>query len=150
MKCCRWQLANRTQQIALRVKGPKWPSNIWRPSGISDRTHTLPCYINNIGTNISSKLCLFADDTILYRSIRNNTDTHKLQEDLTKVQFPEQCWQMEFNVTKCNVLSVTNKKKPTPTTYQLPSPWSSAWGSWKYQVPGCRVDKEAYLGKTCH
>ena len=113
-------LANRTQQVV--VEGER--------SEMADVTSGVPqgsvigptlflVYINDIGDNISSKLRLFADDTILYRNIRNNTDALKLQDDLTKLQLWEQCWQMEFNVTKCHVLSVTNKKKPTPITYHL-------------------------------
>ena len=113
-------LANRTQQVA--VEGEK--------SETADVTSGVPqgsvlgptlflVYINDIGDNITSKLRLFADDTILYRSIRNSTDTRILQEDLERLQAWEQQWQMEFNVNKCHVLSVTNKKKPHPPNYHL-------------------------------
>ena len=43
------------------------------------------CYINNIAHNISSKIWLYADDTLLYRSIHSKQDVVALQNDLNTV-----------------------------------------------------------------
>jgi hypothetical protein len=44
-------------------------------------------YINDINEYIKhSTLRLFADDSIIYKTIRNKEDTQKLQEDLTSRQ----------------------------------------------------------------
>ena len=42
-------------------------------------------YINDIGDNLNSTLSLFADDSILYREIKNQSDKVALQEDLDKI-----------------------------------------------------------------
>ena len=42
-----------------------------------------PLYINDINKNIiSSKLGLFADDCVIYKTIYNNDDSITLQKDL--------------------------------------------------------------------
>ena len=51
-------------------------------------------YINDIIENITSKLKLFADDCLLYRTITSEQDTMALQKDLdTLVQWASK-WQM--------------------------------------------------------
>ena len=76
-------------------------------------------YINNIPDDIKSNLRLFADDTAIYKSIKSETDCEALNEDLARLQKWEVENQMKFNVSKCNVLSVTNKKKPVKFDYKL-------------------------------
>ena len=65
------------------------------------------------------KSAFFADDTILYRTIRNNLDCQNLQNDLEKFESWEKTWQMDFNAGKCHILTVTNKKKPISAQYFL-------------------------------
>ena len=76
-------------------------------------------FINDLGNNIKSNIRLFADDTILYRAIKSRNDQLILQDDLDALGEWELKWQMEFNVTKCHVLSVTDKLKPRPPSYSL-------------------------------
>ena len=68
-------------------------------------------YINDIGSNISSTIKLFADDCLLYRRIETTNDTDLLQEDLEKLSDWSKLWLMNFNVKKCNSMSITTKKK---------------------------------------
>ena len=58
-----------------------------------------------------------SDDSLLYRRIQNNADCCQLQEDLDKLQEWEQKWQMAFNVEKCEVIRITNKKRPLCSDY---------------------------------
>ena len=113
-------LANRTQQVVVEGEQSETADVT---SGVPQGSVLGPTlflvYINDILENITSKLRLFADNTILYQSIRNSSDTRKLQEDLERLQSWEHQWQMKFNITKCYVLSVTNKKKPHPPNYHL-------------------------------
>ena len=74
----------------------------------------LPEYLTN-----GSSANLFADDSILYRSISNTDDARKLQQDLENLQTWEKDWQMEFHPKKCQVLNITNKKKPVKFTYTI-------------------------------
>ena len=73
-------------------------------------------YINDLGTNTKSTVRLFADDTILYRGIRSQSDTHILQEDLKMLEEWESNRQMSFNVSKYHVLSVSKRKKSRSTS----------------------------------
>ena len=52
--------------------------------------------------------------------IENDNDRELLQRDLLALELWEETWQMRFNPTKCVVLRISNKKKPTrKTDYQL-------------------------------
>ena len=77
-------------------------------------------YINDLGDNINAKVRLFADDTVLYKAIRNKVvDPQTLQDDLEKLEQWEEKWQMKFNVDKCHLLVVSTKKTPHHTSYKL-------------------------------
>ena len=69
-------------------------------------------YINDLPTVCkSSQANLFADDTLLYRHIRNDGDSAKLQEDLTALEDWESRLQMSFHPEKCTVLRITTSKQ---------------------------------------
>ena len=66
-------------------------------------------YINDLPTETHSHIRLFADDAILYREIKSNTDCTILQEDLNRLANWETKWLMKFNPSKCQILSVLAK-----------------------------------------
>ena len=74
-------------------------------------------YINDIDGNIKSSICLFADDSKI-----SKTDHEIFQTDLNQPQAWSDKWQMEFNVSKCVHLTITNKIKPSPHKYSLFGP----------------------------
>ena len=76
-------------------------------------------YINHINVNTTSSIRLFADDCLLYRHIRTAQDAEELQRDLTQLCRWADVWQMDFNATKCNILSVTRKKCPIRAVYSI-------------------------------
>ena len=78
-------------------------------------------YINDINQNLSklSKMRLFADDSLVYREIKNSKDCKALQEDLDSLQEWEKTWKMEFHPDKCQVLKITNKKNKVEDEYTL-------------------------------
>ena len=76
----------------------------------------------------------FADDSIIYRQISSKTDHKILQTDLNQLQTWSVKWQMEFNLSKCVHLPVTNKTKPSPQKYSL------------FRQPLCTVSSHSYLG----
>lgn len=92
----------------------------------------LPEYVHH------SNVRLFADDCVLYRNICTNTDTVKLQEQLNSLLQWETGWQMEFHPSKCQLLRVTNKRKPVTNSYNI--------RGHKLDV----VDSAKYLGVTIH
>ena len=64
-------------------------------------------YINDINNAITFQIKLFADDSVLYRNIRNQNDQLILQNDLDTISsWAEKCL-MELNITECSVLSIT-------------------------------------------
>lgn len=76
-------------------------------------------YINDLPDSIKSNVCLFADDTLLYKHIHTEEDCKALNNDLARLQEWEEKWLMEFNATKCQAMSITNKRKPIAYDYHL-------------------------------
>jgi hypothetical protein len=65
-------------------------------------------YINDMPEGITSKMRLFADDTIAYLTISSDQDARTLQSDLDKLTKWETSWLMAFHPEKCNVLAFEN------------------------------------------
>jgi hypothetical protein len=79
-------------------------------------------YINDFNEYIKhSTLRLFVDDSILYKTIKDESDTHKLQEDLDAAAKWENDWLMQFHPDKCSVMHITTKKNPIHHKYVLVS-----------------------------
>ena len=68
-------------------------------------------YINDMPTSIDSTIRLFADDALVYKTVKTTKDAQDLQKDLNLLQEWESKWQMEFNPDKCEVIRFTQKKK---------------------------------------
>ena len=113
-------LMNRTQQVLVEGEtsciGPVL-SGV--PQGSVLGPTLFLVYINDLGEGIKSTVRLFADDTMLYSTIRNHPDSLILQEDLARLELWEERWQMGFNIDKCHQLSVTTKTKKIDTNYSL-------------------------------
>jgi hypothetical protein len=68
---------------------------------------------------ITSKVRLFADDTIAYLTISSDQDTRTLQSDLDKLAKWETSWLMAFHSEKCNVLFYYKEKKSIKSSTTL-------------------------------
>ena len=92
-------------------------------SGVPQGSVLGPClflmYINDMPENIQSNIRLFADDTIMYLTISNESDCQDLQRDLSKLETWEREWLMAFNPDKCEVIRITKKKNPIIFDYKL-------------------------------
>ena len=93
-------------------------------------------YINDIAEGVTSQMRMFADDSIVYRHIHTPADHFTLASDLNKLLSWAKTWQMDFNVSKCAVLSVTTKRNISTYNYFMGS----------QQIP--RIDNQDYLGIT--
>ncbi|MCG7876680.1 MAG: reverse transcriptase domain-containing protein [Candidatus Thiodiazotropha endolucinida] len=132
-------LNDRSQQVL--VEGSK-SEKLEVLSGVPQGTVLGPLlflvYINDLPSICrSSHARLFADDTLLYKHIRNNEDSTKLQEDLAALEDWESKWQMSFHPEKCSILRIsTSKRYQRDTNYYLHGQ--------RLQV----VDSGKYLGVT--
>ena len=89
-------------------------------------------YINDIVSDIDSKINLFADDCALYRVITSTKDALILQKDLDKL-FRWSCdCDMDFNVTKCFSMTVTSKRNIIANEYYISDDPIEKVQSYKY------------------
>ena len=58
---------------------------------------------------MKSTFRLFADDCLLYRSIRNRDDHLALERDLQQLETWAHTWGMRFNAKKCYLMSINQK-----------------------------------------
>ena len=68
---------------------------------------------------LTSRVRLFADDTVAYVAVTSDADTNKLQEDLDKLAKWETTWLMKFHPEKCNVLTITKNRNIIKKEYIL-------------------------------
>ena len=93
-------------------------------------------YINDLPNGLTSTVKLFADDTLLYGVVVEDSDCDNLQDDLNKLEIWQNEWQMQFNPSKCNIICISNKQRPPQRQYFF-------CGSKLEQV-----DSASYLGIT--
>ena len=58
---------------------------------------------------MKSTVCLFADDCLLYRSIRNKDNHLALERDLQQLETWAKKWEKRFNAKKCYLMSINQK-----------------------------------------
>ena len=113
-------LTGRTQSVV--VEGTTSTS---KPvlSGVPQGSVLGPClfliYINDIAQNLHSTARLFADDTMIYLAIKNDSDAKLMQEDLDTLQKWETTWLMEFHPEKCEIISICRSRDPIMHEYKL-------------------------------
>lgn len=89
-------------------------------------------YINDLPSNISSSLRLFADDCVLYRKIVTPHDSLILHQDLQAVNNWCLKWLMTLNTAKCKVMSFTRKHNLWDHPYTLGTEGISRASSYRY------------------
>ena len=113
-------LIGRTQKVILEGEcSSEVPVTSGVPQGSVLGPLLFLLYINDLPDTITSQVRLFADDTAVYLAIANMQDCSTLQNDLDKLVKWELTWDMEFNPSKCFVLSITRNKKKINFNYKL-------------------------------
>ena len=104
-------LVHRTQRVVVDGEVSDWAEV---QSGVPQGTVLGPilflAFINDLPRSVKSNTRLFADDCVIYRSVKAEEDCISLQEDLAKLQHWENTWCMSFNLDKCSTISITRKK----------------------------------------
>ena len=110
-------LTGREQRVQINGKKSEW-GNV--TSGVPQGSVLGPLlfiiYINDLEIGVSSDVSKFADDTKIGRQVKNMEDARKLQEDLNRLYNWSQKWDMQFNVSKCSVMSVGKGNMPVDYT----------------------------------
>ena len=70
-------------------------------------------FVNDLLSSVSSRVKLFADDSVLYRHIESSADHDKLQQDPLQLEEWAAMWQMNFAPSKCYIMSITLKRQPS-------------------------------------
>ena len=146
-------LGNRSQCVV--VNGTKSTS---KPviSGVPQGTVLGPIlfliHINDISENISSNIRLFADDCVCYREINTENDCKELQKDIDKLGKWATTWGMRFQPVKCNMMTLSRKKKNVTFNYTLKNTTLEFLTSIKYL--GVHISNDLHWGKhieeTCN
>ena len=76
-------------------------------------------FINDLPDTVTSNTRLFADDCIIYRTVKSIQDCLQLQEGLRELATWEETWGMLFHPDKCIVLCITRARSPVLFDYSL-------------------------------
>ena len=140
-------LSNPTQQVVIKGKySDKANVQFDVPQGSVLGPYLFLFYINDLPANLSSTVRLFADDTLLYLTVHSQTDADIIQRDLNILEEWEKKWLMHFNVDKCYVLHVSQKRNPLIHNYTLHGQTLKSVESAKY----LRVTITSDLCWNCH
>ena len=113
-------LHNRTQRVVVNgVFSDDAPVSSGVPQGSVLGPLLFLCYINDLPNCVKSQVRLFADDSLLYRTINSVHDAVQLQEDLTALEVWANTWKMHFNPTKCYLMRYCRSRTPIITPYIL-------------------------------
>ena len=107
----------REQRIQINGKKSEWgivTSGV--PQGLVLGPLLFIIYINNFETEINSNISKFADDTKIGRPVKNIDDARMLRDNLNRLYEGSEKWQMQFNVNKCNIMSVGKGNRPIDYT----------------------------------
>ena len=75
---------------------------------------------------------IFSDDCLLYRAIKDPSDSVALQTDIDTLFSWSNIWQMNFNSSKCHILSIGHHRNKIIPSYVLGSTTLSVVDSYPY------------------
>jgi len=103
-------LRGRRQRVCIKGEQSTW-EEVW--SGVPQGSILGPLlfliFINDLEDSISGNVFKFADDTKIFRQVRDVQDNISMQADLNRLVEWADKWQMQFNVSKCKVMYVGQK-----------------------------------------
>ena len=110
---CAWirdWLSDRQQRVVLNGEVSEW-QNV--TSGVPQGSVLGPTlfliYVNDLESDLVSKVAKFADDTKLGGRVISSEDCNKIQDDLNKLSDWSEKWLMSFNTDKCKVMHIGDK-----------------------------------------
>ena len=98
-------LTDRRQRVVVDGEVSSWKSVL---SGVPQGSVMGPIlflvYINDLEDGVTGKILKFADDTKLFRKVKEIGDKQNLQDDMDTLDKWSEKWQMLFNFGKCKCL----------------------------------------------
>ena len=94
---------------------------VWCTIGKCARPLMFLLYMNDIGdkTSPQTSIKLFADNCILYHTIKTREDEEQLQADLSRMIEWSNTLLMSFNADKCHLLKITRHRTNIETSYHI-------------------------------
>ena len=109
-KLLRWIesfLTDRKQRVVLNGRESSWaPVKSGVPQGSVLGPLLFVLYVNDLPDVVQCSVQMFADDTKIYRPVRNPSDAEHLQADINAAVDWSRKWQLSFNTEKCKVLHI--------------------------------------------
>jgi len=110
-------LNNRRQRVCIDGEYSEWAEVT---SGVPQGSVLGPIlfiiYINDLDSNVISKVDKFADDSKLGKGLSSPEDVECLRKDLATMEKWSNDWQMKFNTDKCTVMHLGRKNKASQYT----------------------------------
>ena len=113
-------LENRQQRVLLEnIFSESLPVNSGVPQGSILGPLLFVLFINDItvGINSGTNICIFTDDTKIWRSMNSYDDCNILQNDINYLKHWCNSNQMKFHPDKCKVVSINTKSSNSKLTY---------------------------------
>ena len=102
-------LHDRVQRVLLNGKPSKWNKvSSGVPQGSVLGPILFVIFVNDLPEETNSIAQMFADDTKLYRTIKDQCDQKQLQKDIDALATWARTWKLEFNASKCKILHIGN------------------------------------------
>ena len=113
-------LSDRRQRVTLNGKASQWTKVLsGAPEGSLVAPILFALFINDLPSEIESGCLLYADDAKLFRKVVSLHDGVALQRDLDRLRCWSTRWGLSLNPDKCKTLTVTLRRAPVRTTYQI-------------------------------
>ena len=117
-------LSGRCQRVVIDGVVSSWaPVTSGVPQGSILGPVLFALFINDLPNVLPNETmaALYADDTKIYKSIRSKADCEILQHGLTSLGSWSTDNNLDFNQSKCKVLTITRKKTPLVYAYHMGS-----------------------------
>jgi len=113
-------LLGRTQRVRV---GGQLSEEVRVTSGVPQGSELGPllflAYVNDIWRNMESTIRLYADDCVIYRKIKNNSDMEKFRKDLDRLGEWVVENEMKNNPSKSRAIRFTRDRVKDPLNYSL-------------------------------
>jgi hypothetical protein len=122
-------LANRCQRVVVRGESSEWgevASGVPQGSVVGPLLFLL--YVNELPNVVICGMKMFADDTKLYRIMKEDSDILALQGDLDELSEWSRAWLLKFNAGKCKTMHIGSSNQNMIIVWEQKvengSPWT--------------------------